>query len=313
MILENCSRFARILIPALTTTITLAAASVSAQSPTFVRTDHPSLGNNHVVADFNGDGKPDLAGQGAKAAAVLLGNGDGTFQARVEYPVADWTQDLAAGDFNRDGHVDLVVTINNPDIGLSLLLGNGDGTFDAAVNFPNTSHLDSPAVVATDLDNDGMLDVVIGHEIACWTAPCVVGRTISVMRGNVDGTFEPAREIDIGTTTAKIAVGDCALSREWHERVDGDPDRQRRRNVSAARDVPGASLSIEHRLRRAHRSGVEWRRQAGPRARNRRSQQWSRGLEKFHRQRSGPGSVSTRAGLPGEWCDRGATRYARLD
>ncbi|HEX8161134.1 MAG TPA: VCBS repeat-containing protein [Pyrinomonadaceae bacterium] len=186
----------------------LFTASAFAQSPTFGRTDYPLLGNRNVVGDFNGDGKPDLAGAGGQAAAVMLGNGDGTFLPKVEYPLADWSQDAAAGDFNGDGKLDLVYTINNPEIGLSLLTGNGDGTFNAPVNFPNTSHFDSPAVVAADFDNDGRLDVVVAHQIACYTAPCVAARTISVLIGLGDGTFQPAREVEVGTGMSSIAVGD---------------------------------------------------------------------------------------------------------
>ncbi|MDH4566326.1 hypothetical protein E8E95_06510 [Pseudomonas sp. BN414] len=185
---------------------TLAAAST--QAPSFTRTDYPFIGNNHVVGDFNGDGKLDLAGTGAMSAKVQLANGDGTFGAAVEYPVASWSQDIASGDFNGDGRLDLVATINDPDISLSLLTGRGDGTFNPAVNFSNTSGFDSPAIVATDLNNDARLDIVIGHQIACFAAPCLVARTITVMLGNGNGTFLPAVEVDIGTETAKIAVGD---------------------------------------------------------------------------------------------------------
>jgi hypothetical protein len=56
---------------------------------------------------------------------------------------------------NGDGRLDLVVSIIDPAVSLSLLTGNGDGTFNAPVNFDNPSHVDSPAIVATDLDNDG--------------------------------------------------------------------------------------------------------------------------------------------------------------
>jgi len=183
------------------------SASGATTAPTFARADYPLFGNNYVVGDFNGDGSLDLAGVGT-AAKVRLNNGTGTFGALVEYAIGGQGQDIAAGDFNGDGRLDLVVTINDPQIGLSLLTGNGDGTFGAPVNFPNTSGFDSPAVAAVDLNNDGKLDVVIAHEIACYTAPCVASEVISVMIGNGDGTFRPSREIQVGRGMAEIAVGD---------------------------------------------------------------------------------------------------------
>jgi FG-GAP-like repeat len=185
-----------------------ATAIAATQAPTFVRTDYPLLGNNHIAADLNGDGRLDLAGSGTFFAVVMLSNGEGTFGAKVEYPVGDEAQDLDAGDFDGDGKVDLVVAINDAAIGLSLLKGNGDGSFNAPVNFANTWGFDSPDVVAVDLNNDGKLDVVIAHQIACYTAPCIAARTISIMIGNGDGTFQPTREMDVGTGMSRIAVGD---------------------------------------------------------------------------------------------------------
>jgi hypothetical protein len=186
----------------------LLSTEAQAQSPTFARTDYPFLGNNIIAADFNNDGVLDLAGNAAQAAAVMLGNGNGSFRPAAQFPVASWTQDVAAGDFNRDGNQDLVVTINTPQIGLSLLVGNGDGTFDPPVDFPNTSGFDSPSVVAVDLNNDGKLDVVVAHQIACYTAPCVASFVISEMLGNGDGTFQPSREITVGRGMSRIAAGD---------------------------------------------------------------------------------------------------------
>jgi FG-GAP-like repeat len=185
------------------------AASGATTAPTFLRADYTLFGNNYAFGDFDGDGSLDLAGAGGPAAKVRLNNGAGAFGEVVEYPVGGGnSQDLAAGDFNGDGRVDLVLTINNPEIGVSLLRGNGDGTFAAPVTFPNTSGFDSPAVDAVDLNNDGKLDVVIAHDIACYVAPCVTTDLISVMIGNGDGTFQPSREIPVGRGMSEIAVGD---------------------------------------------------------------------------------------------------------
>jgi FG-GAP-like repeat len=183
-------------------------ASGATTAPTFARADYPIFGNNYVVGDFDGDGSLDLAGAGGPTADVRLNNGAGTFGAIAEYAVGGPGQDVTAGDFNGDGRLDLVLTVNDPQIGLSLLTGNGDGTFRAPVTFPNTSGSGSPAVAAVDLNNDAKLDVVIAHDIACFTAPCVNTDLMSVMIGNGDGTFQPSREIPVGRGMSEIAVGD---------------------------------------------------------------------------------------------------------
>jgi hypothetical protein len=186
----------------------MVTAQAVAPSATFTTQTYPLLGNTHVATDLNGDGKPDLAGAGVNSASVMLNNGDGTFGPRVDYAAAGQTQDVAAGDFNADGRIDLAVTIYTQQISLSLLTGNGDGTFNPPVNFPNTSGADSPSIVAADLNNDGNLDVAIGHAIACFTAPCTSARTISVMLGNGNGTFQPSREIEVGIGLHKMRAGD---------------------------------------------------------------------------------------------------------
>jgi hypothetical protein len=85
-----------------------------------------------AVADFNADGKQDLAllDAAANSVIILLGNGDGTFQMAASSPtVGQFSNQIVAGDFNGDGNQDLAVSANN----LTILLGNGDGTFNAAV------------------------------------------------------------------------------------------------------------------------------------------------------------------------------------
>jgi hypothetical protein len=210
---------------ALVALVTAAGAAGSTQAPTFARADYAQLGSNQVATDFNGDGRADLAGIGAQAAAVLLNDGAGGFGPRSQYPVASSAQDLAAGDFNGDGRLDLAVTINDPQTSVSLLAGNGDGTFAPAVNFANTSGADSPAIVATDLNNDARLDLVVAHQIACFTAPCTVSEAISVMLGKGDGTFQPTREIHVGRGMARIAVGDFNRDGVRDLAIAGDSSR----------------------------------------------------------------------------------------
>jgi hypothetical protein len=210
LVLPHRTCAARRTLSVIVITLSCFASSVFAQSPTFARTDYPFLGNDHNVGDFNGDGKIDLVGMGLRSARIMLGNGDGTFQPFLESAAASagQVQALASGDFNRDGVLDLMVTINDPDIGLAFLAGRGDGTFNPPVAFANSSRLDAPAIAAVDVNSDSNLDVVIGHQIACFTAPCIVGRTITVMLGNGNGTFQAPSEIQVGAGTAAIAVGD---------------------------------------------------------------------------------------------------------
>ena len=89
-----------------------------------------------VVGDFKGNGKAHLAvaNSGSNNVSVLMGNGDGTFQAAVNYPAGTNPKALAVGDLNGDGKADLAVA-NFGDNNISALLGNGDGTFQAATNY----------------------------------------------------------------------------------------------------------------------------------------------------------------------------------
>src|SRR5262245_196520 len=127
-----------------------------------------------TVADFNHDGKADLAVVNAgpfststsqSSVSVLLGNGSGSFQPAVTTAVLNGgagngnAQSVAVGDFNRDGLTDLALSTAGPaGPAVEVLLGKGDGSFQ-----PN--HLILPvgqtplSVAAGDFDGNGALDL----------------------------------------------------------------------------------------------------------------------------------------------------------
>ncbi|MGH8395367.1 MAG: FG-GAP repeat domain-containing protein, partial [Pseudomonas sp.] len=90
--------------------------------------------------------------------SVLLGNGDGTFQAARYFTGGSFPLSVAVGDFNGDGLADLAVA-NNGSGNVSVLLGNGDGTFQATRNFGAGSGPRSVAV--GDFNGDGAQDLAV--------------------------------------------------------------------------------------------------------------------------------------------------------
>src|SRR5205823_3792005 len=161
-------------------------------------------------ADFNGDGSLDLVVTNHArpgTVSVLLGNGDGTFQARQSYRAGDNPLSVAVGDFSGDGIADLAVANGLGGAG-TVLLGNSDGTFQAAESYASGGSLPDSVAVG-DFDRDGHLDLAVAGSGYVFD-PGYVG----VLLGKGDGSFAAARRYAVGSgfgtgnTQHSVAVGD---------------------------------------------------------------------------------------------------------
>ncbi len=132
-----------------------------------------------VLADFNGDHRPDVAVLLNGEVGIFLNNGNGTFASPASYFVGNSPTSFVTGDFNNDGKMDIVAVSS---AGIGFLLGNGDGTFQpVAFSMPGTFYAVS---AAADLNHDGNLDLV-----AVAYAGNGQGYVLSVLLGKGDGTF----------------------------------------------------------------------------------------------------------------------------
>jgi gliding motility-associated-like protein len=167
--------------------------------------DAPDVPYEMARGDFNNDGKPDIVTSNFTTAlnqqvTLLLSNNSGSFTGSNFKHFSATTQvtDIATGDFNNDGDLDLVVC-SPSNSNFSLLLGNGSGSFAAPVSF--TAGTQPQGISTGDVNKDGNLDVLVSH----------IGPPddVYVFRGNGSGDFVAPLTIAVTAASAyDISVGE---------------------------------------------------------------------------------------------------------
>ncbi len=152
-----------------------------------------------VTGDFNGDGKADVAVINAVASSVSVafGNGDGSFQAAVNYPVGPLASWMTAADFNGDGKLDLAV-VSGPLGKMTVLLNDGAGGF-AAASGPMTVGVGAIHVAAGDFNGDGHMDLALTNG---------TNGTVTILSGTGTGAFQITATYPVGRGPGGLTVAD---------------------------------------------------------------------------------------------------------
>jgi len=177
-----------------------------------------------AVADVNHDGKLDLVLNNAESAAdndtgsvaVLLGNGDGTFQVAQDYDMGGFNGGtLAVADLNGDGNPDVAVANACADAtcetsSVSVLLGRGDGTFQNPKIYTNTGGYAAVAIAIADVEDievAGIPDLIVVN--ACDNSQECDQGSVGLLLGEGNGAFLPAYSYDSGGWNAtSLAIAD---------------------------------------------------------------------------------------------------------
>jgi hypothetical protein len=203
-----------------------------------------------VTADFNGDGKLDLAtaNYNSNDVSTLLGNGDGTFQAARNYATGAYPGCIAAGDFNRDGKLDLVTADGYYGDGeLRVLLGNGDGSFQWVGSSLSGGYTPQGLAVG-DFNADGNLDVAVSTFLSNWAGDNDYGAVV-VLLGDGNGFFAGSDYLPISGSFTSSSVASSVVTADFNG--DGYADL-----AWAARQWPTPEGAVEVFL--SYGNGTFW-------------------------------------------------------
>jgi hypothetical protein len=186
--------------------------------------DYPTSGNPNALvnADFNGDGKKDLAvaNYGSDNVSILLGNGTGGFSTATHFSVGDGPSDILCADFNEDGVPDLI-TADFWSGAVSVFLGNGTGGFVADTIVPVGEN--PVSIIGADFNADGNIDIgvcnyqsgdvsiLLGNGLGDFTSTQFTSifhnRAIAAADFNTDGKLDLAIA-QVSGNTGYIYLGD---------------------------------------------------------------------------------------------------------
>jgi Ca2+-binding RTX toxin-like protein len=169
--------------------------------------------NATAIGDFNNDKKLDVAvsnfSSNGKNVSILLGDGDGAFESRLDLSTNGKPLSVEAADFNGDGNLDIAT----PDFSTGIAtvwLGNGEGEFPGRVQ--STVGLEPSSLAIGDLDNDKKLDIVTinsGDEEAAILlnqVNLVILRSTSDDTGEVDGSRETRARLEVDLEEGELTI-----------------------------------------------------------------------------------------------------------